>query len=146
MTLRELANLVSEQLTAEGQGEFINKQTYRVLKRFLKDVETCLAEGEVVRLENFGSFKSERTTGSGRLPGRPRSTKYGIFFKPFQDMRRRVRSNRLRPQNPYSLVLRSDPMSLARLTGRCPTCGLILPVVLPLRCTTCGATPFERKS
>lgn len=116
MILKELAAMVAEQLTSKGQV-VTSKQTYLILQMFLKNIETAISEGEVVRLEHFGSFKSERVTGSGMLPGRPRSLKYSVYFKPFQDLRARVRSERIHPSNPYTKVLKTDPEARAKLAG-----------------------------
>ena len=143
MTLKELAAMVAEQVTAKALGGITTARTYFILKAFLKNIEVALSEGEVVRLEHFGSFKSERVTGSGMLPGRPRSRKYSVYFKPYQDLRARVRSERIHPKNPYGPVLRSDIMAWAKLTGKCPTCKETMPAAQPLRCPTCG--PVNRR-
>ena len=131
--------------TKKGYGELSKEDMLRILQTLAEEVETLLTEGDEVQLPGLGIFRPRKTVAIERRASRVGKGGPGLYFVANYSTKKRIREALLAPKNKYLPVLQDDPAALAKLTGRCPSCGLILPVVLPLRCTTCGTAPFERR-
>ena len=145
MNMFEFGAHLAVAYTKKGYGELSKEDILRILQTLAEEVETLLTEGDEVQLPGLGIFRPRKTVAIGRRASRVSKGGPGLYFSVNQPTKKRIREALLAPKNKYLPVLQDDPTALAKLTGRCPSCSLILPVVLPLRCTTCGTTPFERK-